>query len=73
MVKHQLVALLSTCLVSMATAVDDECDIPIDVTRTDQYIVWANGGLGATAFIHFDRADREWLVCLFVCLFVYYS
>lgn len=36
---------------------DDVCDIPIDPSNMNQYIVWANGGLGETAFIHFNRAD----------------
>lgn len=38
---------------------DDSCDIPISPTNMNQYIVWATGGLGETAFIHFNRADRK--------------
>ena len=40
---------------------DDTCDSDIDPSNQDQYIVWANGGLGETAFIHFNRADGELL------------
>ena len=36
---------------------DDECDIAVNSSNTDQYIVWAIGGVGETAFVHFSRAD----------------
>ena len=36
---------------------DSTCDITIDPDNTDQYIVWGIGGLGETAFKHFDRAE----------------
>ena len=35
---------------------DTVCDLPIDSSNTNQYIVWAVGGLGVTAFKHFSRA-----------------
>ena len=36
---------------------DSTCDITIDPDNADQYIVWGIGGLGETAFKHFDRAE----------------
>ena len=38
---------------------DDDCDIDVDPTNVNQYIVWANGGLGETAFIHFRRSGSQ--------------
>ena len=38
---------------------DDRCDIDIDPDRIEQYVVWAVGGLGVTAFKHFNRAERN--------------
>lgn len=35
----------------------DMCDIALDPNSTNQYIVWAIGGLGETAFVHFSRAE----------------
>lgn len=40
----------------------DACDTTIDPNNMNQYIVWAIGGLGETAFIHFNRADREFII-----------
>ena len=42
---------------------DSTCDITIDPANQNQHIVWATGGLGATAFKHFIRAERK-LLCL---------
>ncbi|XP_064398586.1 protein Skeletor, isoforms B/C-like [Halichondria panicea] len=36
---------------------DDTCDLPIDPDNEEQYIVWAVGGLGNTAYKHFARAS----------------
>ena len=36
----------------------DSCDIDFTVNQ-NQYIVWAIGGLGETAFIHFQRSDSK--------------
>jgi len=38
---------------------DSTCDIPIDPTNLNQYVVWAIGAVGDTAFKHFDRASGE--------------
>jgi len=38
-------------------AADSTCDITIDPTNRNQYIVWGVGGLGETAFQHFTRAS----------------
>ena len=38
---------------------DTTCDTSIDPTNSNQYIVWAIGGLGETAFKHFLRADGK--------------
>ena len=38
---------------------DPVCDIDFDISNQDQYIVWAIGGLGETAFVHFVRSDRK--------------
>ena len=38
---------------------DTTCDTSIDPTNSNQYIVWAIGGLGETAFRHFIRANGK--------------
>ena len=38
---------------------DSDCDQDFDPDNEEQFIVWAIGGLGETAFIHFERADRK--------------
>jgi hypothetical protein len=54
-----VVILLVQSTVSMETKGDTGCDQVINPNLMNQYIVWANGGLGETAFIHFTRSDRE--------------
>ena len=52
------------------SAADSTCDVAIDPANQNQYIVWAVGGLGQTAFKHFTRAERKLRVywfSLFVC------
>ena len=51
-------------------AADSTCDITIDPTNQNQYIVWGVGGLGETAFKHFTRAECKCFVyvCIFVCV-----
>ena len=34
------------------------CDLSFNPDQP-QYMVWAVGGIGETAFVHFSRADRE--------------
>ncbi len=51
-----LVAELSENFYSHSSA-DNTCDLPIDPDNENQFIVWAVGGLGVTAFKHFTRAD----------------
>ena len=43
----------------MCVCAIDMCDINFAPSNTNQYIVWAVGGLGETAFIHFSRANRK--------------
>ena len=38
---------------------DDACDLELDPNNTNQYIVWGVGGLGETAFRHFERAQSN--------------
>lgn len=38
---------------------DSTCDLPIDPSNEEQYIVWGVGGVGETAFKHFERANGE--------------
>ena len=40
---------------------DSTCDTTIDPTNMNQYIVWAVGGLGKTAFKHFTRASSKYI------------
>ena len=42
---------------SFFSSADTTCDRDIDPTNEDQYIVWAVGGLGESAFKHFLRAS----------------
>ena len=41
---------------------DSACDTNFNVSNQNQFIVWAIGGLGETAFIHFERANRKLIV-----------
>ena len=45
---------------------DSTCDITIDPDNTNQYIVWGIGGLGETAFKHFDRADGRFYSFVYI-------
>lgn len=47
-----------SCCVILTTG-DVTCDLPIDPDNEQQYIVWAVGGLGNTAFKHFARASGK--------------
>ncbi len=48
---------ISPCiLIVNHVAGDVDCDLDIDPDNTQQYIVWAVGGLGETAFRHFSRS-----------------
>lgn len=38
---------------------DSTCDIAFDPDNEEQYIVWAVGGVGETAFKHFRRAEGK--------------
>ena len=38
---------------------DQTCDLRMNVSDPDQYIVWAVGGFDTTAFRHFERSDRK--------------
>ena len=38
---------------------DADCDLPIDPTNEEQYIVWGVGPLGETAFRHFSRSGSK--------------
>ena len=50
---------MSVIIDSVLPLADSACDITIDPNNTDQYIVWAIGGLGETAFKHFNRANSK--------------
>ena len=51
--------LLSIHLSLSFLVADNDCDIPIDPDNTEQYIVWAIGGLEETAFRHFTRSGFD--------------
>ena len=38
---------------------DSTCDLNIDPDNEEQYIVWGVGGVGETAFKHFERANGK--------------
>ena len=40
----------------------------MDPTNQMQYIVWAMGGLGETAFIHFSRSDRKFVTPMYIVI-----
>ena len=62
-----LISLISGSLLILTdtlipTDAGDDCEKDIDPANVNQYIVWATGGLGETAFIHSERSGGEdWL------------
>lgn len=53
---HSMTIFYNKVILNFLYLDDSTCDINIDPTNSNQFIVWAIGGLGRTAFKHFINA-----------------
>ncbi len=56
-----LTAVVNSFFYFLLSKDDSVCDTDF-TPNMQQYIVWAIGGLGQTAFIHFSRANRKGII-----------
>lgn len=61
---HLFTYMFQKCYFPKFSAADTTCDNTLD-PDTPQFIVWAVGGVGATAFKHFNRASSKWAIAFY--------